>query len=366
VIKDSLKVIHIFAPGPFGGAERVILTGLPAFIKINPDTILYIIRETRVPEHANKMIKFVTEAGIPYKVFECKSRFDIGLITTLFSEIKKFQPDVYHAHGIKAVLYGFLSKAYAQTYIATHHGKTSHTSIVRIYEKIEDFILKRTNATIAVSEKMQKDLKKSGIDINSVDLVNNPLAIIPSVNNRKSCKKTTFLFVGRLSPEKGVSDFLKALALLPSHHEYTFHIVGSGQEEKSLKSEVIELDLIDKVIFEGFQDDVTKFYNESDCLVMPSHREGLPMTLIEACASSLPIIASNVGGIPQLVDDKNGILVPPNNPIQIKRAIENFIEHKAHFLKEANIKSLEIKEYYSPKKWAKKTLDLYYKSIRRL
>lgn len=366
MIKDSLKVIHLFAPGPFGGAERVILTGLPALVKLNPDTTLYIIRESRVPEHANKMIHFATELGIHFKVFDCKSRLDLKLISTLFKVIKKEQPNVYHAHGIKAILYAFLSKAYAEIFVATHHGKTSHTTLVRFYEKVEDFILKRTHATIAVSEKMQKDLKKAGVDTNSVNLVNNPLAITPSSSNRKVCSKTTFLYVGRLSPEKGISDFLQALSQLQDSVDYKFHIVGTGKEEDSLISQVESLDLKDKVIFEGFQDEVSKFYKQADCLVMPSHREGLPMTLIEACASSLPIIASNVGGIPQLVDDRNGILVPPNSPVQLKRAIENFIEHKVHYLKEANIKSLEIKEYYSPKKWAKTTLELYYKSLRRL
>lgn len=361
---NNLKIIHIFAPGPFGGAERVILTGLPALLDVNSDTTLYIIRELRVPDHANKMIDYARKNSIPYNVLDCKGRFDLKLIFTLFKMLKKQKPDIFHAHGIKAILYGYLTKAYSKSFIATHHGKTSHTAIVRVYEYIEEFILQRTNATISVSEKMFKDLKRKGLNPAISYLINNPLAITPPERIRDISDETSLLFVGRLSKEKGLIDFIEALYHVPRELKLKLVIVGDGLEKDHLIKKSKEFGLEKIVDFVGFQEEVSQFYSEADCLIMPSHREGLPMTLIEACASGLPVIASNVGGIPQLVNEENGILVQPKNKKDFSSAISSFHSNKNRYIKEARLKSIQIKDYYSPEKWAKKTLEVYYKSIK--
>jgi glycosyltransferase involved in cell wall biosynthesis len=138
------------------------------------------------------------------------------------------------------------------------------------------------------------------------------------------------LFVGRLSPEKGISYLLKATALLAAKGKTVeLHIVGTGPSEEELSKQARALSITSLVHFHGFVPHgkaLRQLYRESDVFILPSLQDQQPKVLMEAMSQNLPVVATNVGGIPSIVQDgKNGLLVPPQQPEAISSAIDRVL-----------------------------------------
>jgi glycosyltransferase involved in cell wall biosynthesis len=134
--------------------------------------------------------------------------------------------------------------------------------------------------------------------------------------------------VGRLSHEKGHLDFLEALAAL-KRRGVNFHalIVGEGPERAPIERLRARLQLTAAVTLGGQQNDVRPYYAAATLYVMPSHSEGSPNALLEAMAAGKPVVASEVGGIPEIVTGgRNGLLTPPRNPQALAGAIERLLK----------------------------------------
>lgn len=146
-------------------------------------------------------------------------------------------------------------------------------------------------------------------------------------------KTFSFLNIARLIPDKGVDIFLKSCALLidklsPDGFELVFRIAGSGPMEKELKAFAKELGLAEKVFFLGFCPDIYRIMSNSDVLVLSSRSEGLSLSLLEAMAMGKPVIATDVGGNPEIVKHGiTGILVPPADPNALADAMEYLIKN---------------------------------------
>ena len=139
----------------------------------------------------------------------------------------------------------------------------------------------------------------------------------------------TLICVGRLSPEKGQAGLLRAFAELGKrHNDLTLRLVGDGPERQSLEALSVELGLADRVTFLGrmAEADTLAEIARSDILVLPSFMEGLPIVLMEAMALGVPVVASRVAGIPELVEDESGgLLFAPSNWEELGACIERLL-----------------------------------------
>ena len=361
--KSNLKTIVLFAPGPIGGAEKVILNGHRALVQKNPNIKLWIIKETRVPEVVRKFEQLASLSGILYTSFKSRKIFDLELYFKLKQSLKQEDPQVLHAHGIKAVFYAWLTKPKGTKLVVTHHGKTGHTLKVRIYEFIEGLILKSANGVIAVSNEMKRELNKSGIKNNKIYLVENLLTLKIPRKNIVRTPQLKIVYVGRLSPEKGCHVLIHSLKNLKI--DYDLVIVGDGKERKNLEQLVSILGIEKMVHFVGFQVDVAKYLNVSNLLVMPSFREGQPLVLIEACCLGVPVIASNVGGIPELVKHgQNGFLFEPGDSNQLCELITKFAQEEFRVSFSLKSRQQEMLLRFAPETWALRTLNAYQKVIQ--
>jgi glycosyltransferase involved in cell wall biosynthesis len=135
----------------------------------------------------------------------------------------------------------------------------------------------------------------------------------------------TLLAVGRLSREKGHADLIESVALLRTAEpdlKFKLLIVGDGPEQANLTRAVCERKLDSHVVFVGHVTDVAPFYAIADLLALPSHSEGSPNVLLEAMAAGLPIVATSVGGVPEIATSEvNALLVPPRNPSPFAEAL---------------------------------------------
>ena len=347
----ATKIISLFTPGPFGGAERVVVAGLSALNLKDPHHELWLIQETRAPHLVEELRKYLP-ATLKVKVFQANSVVDIKLI----NQLKMAMRDVVlvHAHGFKAATYAFLAKTH-QKLIVTHHGTTAHTMKVRLYEKLERVVMKRSHAIVAVSHVMKRQLTEHHIDSKLIHVIENPLSFNPQTLNAQG-ETTQLLFVGRLSPEKGAADLISALNDL-SELDWKLTIVGDGIEREKIKA-LINSEIRTKVELVGFQKDVAVYLSQSHALVMPSHREGLPMALIEALCMGLPVIGSRVGALPDLVTT-NGILVSPQNPTELKEALRLFISKRESYLSQARDQKNGFIKRFSVSNWVEQTVAIY-------
>ena len=223
------------------------------------------------------------------------------------------------------VIAGLLSK-HKPLILSTIHGLGGRSHWVRKfqYRIIDPYIYR----IIAISHAVAEDIKKSNpwVSTNKIVSIQNGLLLEPFLANedRDALRqklfpdiKAPFWFgtAGRLSPVKDHETLIKAFALVVKKvPDSVLLIAGKGELEKQLFQHVKSLNLQNKVYFLGFRSDIPQILQTLDCFVFPSLREGLPLALLEAMASKLPVIASNVGGVPEVVDEKPlGQLVPPKD-----------------------------------------------------
>lgn len=366
----NYRPVIIMAPGILAGAEKVVLSGLNALDKAGATPHIIIIKETRVPHFAENFRKLIPPN---IKVMEVLSKraLDISLPAQikkiLKSEVQlKDDMIVFHTHGFKALIACSLMRGDIK-HIHTHHGNTSHTLKVKIYEKIAMLIMKRCHHIIAVSEKMKNDLLVELSPFKKISVVSNMLSFNKNENIPKRRSQSQahtnelihLLYAGRLSPEKGILNFLKFFNNMNIRYYFKLTIIGDGFQRAEIEQFIHTHNLSSQVELKGMLPDPQESFLNADLLIMPSLREGLPMTLIEALASGLPVIANNVGAISTLIKPGlNGYLCETTQLSWSKGlslALSDLHEWKKYTLSEAQ----NITERFSQSKWALETKLIY-------
>lgn len=195
--------------------------------------------------------------------------------------------------------------------------------------KMADKVVANSNASAAFCRKIAKNINCSviyrGIEMEKI------LAATPNMDLRnKYSGKTIITFLGRLFDGKGVSDLISALAGLKNVN-YICFIIGDGPEKEKLEAQTRKLGIENKVIFFGFRnfDEYIRILKISDIFVNPSYTEGLPTTVAEAALCRNAIVATNVGGTPEIITGNgNGFLIEPKNINLLKEKLEILINDK--------------------------------------
>ena len=263
--------------------------------------------------------------------------------------------DVLHAYGVypDGVAAALLSKWLKIPNVITALGSDVNKEMqVSLKQKQSLWALNRAAAVIGVSKNLVKTLIHYGINKNKVHWVPTgvcrttfkaqPISSDSKTSNdnrdtdtiseqlRSSlaldASKKIVLFVGRLHPVKGLKVLLEAASILKKENRLDFVIVliGEGPLLQSLSNSAEALGISDSVIFIGPQPQtiVAQWMHAANLLCLPSHMEGLPNVILEALAQSLPVVASNVGGIPEVIThNKNGLLVPANQADKLAEAL---------------------------------------------
>ena len=256
---------------------------------------------------------------------------DIRTIYKLRKKIIKDKPCVVAIHSVKAGLLCRLACIGLDTLVCfTAHG-WSHIRVAsnpkkRIYILLEYLLSKISHKVICVS---LVDYNYShnviGISKEKLQLIRNGVLNKQCDLEVESCDILRLLSVVRFQAPKDFNTLLQALSII-KELPWSLKFVGDGSDIKLVKEQIITHKLEDKVTIEGFQDDVNPYYKNSDAVILISKSEGLPMSLIEAMSFSKLLIASNVGGIPELIKDGwNGYLIEDNDSIKLAKVIQELI-----------------------------------------
>jgi len=246
-------------------------------------------------------------------------------------------------HGYKPNLVGLLAaRSLGIPIIAVSRGWTGETLRVRFYEALDRFALRWMDQVVCVSHSQAHKVVRAGVPLSKVRVIPNAIhtARFAEVDQRfrerlrQMFSEPPSLIVGaagRLSPEKGFDVLIDAAALVTRANPSTgFVLFGDGALRQRLVQQAEAKGLNGRFVFAGFRSDLDKYLPHLDLVVLPSRTEGLPNVALEAHAAGVPIVATAVGGTPDVVQDRvTGYLVPSEDPGTMARRVQDLLVSEA-------------------------------------
>jgi glycosyltransferase involved in cell wall biosynthesis len=166
--------------------------------------------------------------------------------------------------------------------------------------------------------------------------------------------------VGRFSRAKGYEDMIDAFHMLSQRAQQPkLLMVGAGSHVESIREQIGNLNLNQSVILAGEREDVTNLLALSDVYASSSHREGLPLAVLEAMMVGLPVVATSVGDIPNVVTEETGVVVPPHRPELLAAALEDLLQNPEKRRAMGKAAHRRAMDEYSVDAWMRRHLDLY-------
>jgi glycosyltransferase involved in cell wall biosynthesis len=343
-------VTHFFPPH-IGGIEKVAHEQCKRLSRLGYKVSVLTSKTFKQSERSTEGIKVFSysilnlaeRVGIPYPVLSFKAYKN-------FVEVIR-KCDIVHAHGhayMSSYIACKVAEKYKKPFILTQHNTfIDYQSWLNLVEQINDWtvgrvVLKGSDRVITVSRKTMEYVLKLGADMSKTSVMHNGVdtTFFHPMNREESRdklglpkNKTVILTIRRLVYKNGLDTFIESASLLTRDYPHLlFIVIGKGPNRKLIEKRVRELDIDDNVRLTGFVPEklLPLYYNAADYFVIPSSSgEGLPLVLLEAMACGLPVIATTVGGTPEIVKDmKNGVLVPPRNPKALAETISKFLSNK--------------------------------------
>jgi glycosyltransferase involved in cell wall biosynthesis len=328
---SEIKILHIIDTLGSGGAQ-IMLKDLFEYQPVNENISLFCLRTTNITVPVNH---------INIQIHNSKSRYSFRAFFSLKRLISKIKPQILHCHLFRSQVYGFFLKLlfFPKIKLIFHeHGQILGSETGNsIEDKIFRFFIriskKKVNLFFAVSEFVKVNLEqKTKVEPSKIKLLYNfiDLKKIPSIPEKKE-GETNFVvgFAGRIVEGKGWRDLLKSSVYLRKNN-IKIIIAGIGKDVDDLKTEISKNDLSETVKYLGYIDNIhSEFFSRINCLVIPSHKEALGIVTLEAYAHKIPVIASNINGLNEIVKHQiNGLLFEVKNEKDLATKINMIFENK--------------------------------------
>ncbi|MES9991082.1 MAG: glycosyltransferase [Candidatus Thiodiazotropha sp.] len=381
-----MKILHLIDSGGIYGAEKMLISLTEEQKLAGHHPLIGSIRE---PGSSSKPLELEAQKeGIDVITFDMKKGFNLVAAFKIVQYAKNNNVDILHSHGYKTnILIGLLPSLFRKIpMLSTLHGWTNTGGFtkIRLYDELDAFALRFVDKVILVNRTMlvKKQIKripakKIAVINNGVTINTSKLSTIPHdqlidicfsdqvvKNKLKSSIKHSRIIasIGRLSHEKGFLTLIEALRILHKehNHKFTLLIVGEGEDRKTLEKEAARHGLSEYLILTGYIDDAFRILPLVDYYVISSITEGLPITLLEAMSLEVPIIATEVGGIPDVLENgKDSLLIKPNDANAIADSILKLIENP-NLAKDITERSkAKVVNEYSSKAMANNYMNVY-------
>ena len=295
-------------------------------------------------QKGNEFVRATRAAGIEIDVIPERRRFDLAVISALRETVAGRRPDIVITHSVKSHFLMWRSRLWKQyPWIAFHHGYTTTDRKMRIYNRFDRWSLPRADLVVTVCNAFARELTTiAGVMPERIRVQHNSIrpAPRPAAEDVRALRErlglaeneAVVLAVGRLSKEKAHADLIVAFKQLlekNSDLDCKLVIVGDGPERDRLESAAAQSGVGQRIIFAGQITDVQPFYAMASVFVLPSHTEGSPNVLLEAMAANVPIVATAVGGVPEIVENEvSALLVPESDPAAIAVALAALLTDK--------------------------------------
>ncbi|RNB90359.1 glycosyltransferase [Brevibacillus fluminis] len=379
-MNSKLRILHVIGGGEFGGAEQHILNLIQAFPEEEAQVAVVCFYDSVFASR-------LREANIEVIPLHQFGRFDLRLLQGIKEAVHTYQPDIIHTHGIKANFFTRLAVKHSVPVLVTtvhsnlrydYHSKLAYFAV----SWMERLTRHYNKHYIAISGAIGELLRQDRVAPDAISLIFNGIDLSPfrqtqlKESDRKrllqewNLPQDAFIFgtMARFVPVKGLHLILEAFAQLIAAEKgaipYRLVLVGDGPERTRLEDLTAKLNLTEYVRFPGFRQDIPVVLHAFDTFVHSSLYEGMGYTIIEAMAAEVPVIATSVGGVKELVfQDQNGLLIPPNSVTELVRAMERLAADPALRARFADAALAKVEETFTIGQMARQTLELYRKLL---
>ena len=331
----KINIVHLVEKLQIGGLEKVLTTIVLNLNKEKYNVSVWCLRKGGF--FANRLI----ENGIDVKILGISTSRNPIDIYKLYKLLKHHKIDLIHTHAYAAGTIGRISAFLAGVSVIISHNHSVYVHFNRYFHFVEWALSHITDRIICISNIVKKFANETqGISTKRLIVIHNgidnvrPVPVEAAIELKEELgippEHTVIGTITHMQEHKGVLYLVQsASSLLRSRKDLVFLLVGNGKQEGELKKLCINLKVEKSVVFTGERSDIPEILSIIDVFVLPSIREGLGLSILEAMACGKPVIATDVGGIPEVVKDGvSGILVPPKDPEALKDAILELLDDK--------------------------------------
>lgn len=361
----TLRVLHVVAPARTGGLERVVVALTGGLRALAHDARVGAILDRGEPRHP--FVEALRAASVPVTSWELPGRAYVRERGAVRELIRSFRPAVVHTHGARVdVLDSGVARHLGVPTVTTVHGFTGGGWKNRAYQRLQRRAFRGFDAVVAVSAPLAEGLVRDGVPADRVHLLRNAWPGRTDFLERLPARELLGLpreglrvgWVGRLGREKGADVLLDALARIPDLR-LSASFVGDGPERTDLVDRARALGILPRVAWHGEVLDAARAMKAFDVLVLSSRTEGTPIVLLEAMAAGVPIVATSVGGIPDVVSPEEAVLVAASDPSALAAAIRTVLEDPAAATARAASAVRRLSSEFAAGPWIARYASLY-------
>jgi glycosyltransferase involved in cell wall biosynthesis len=360
-----MRVLHVIAPGDVGGLERVVQLLARGQARTGEEVHVAAVLDRA---HANHPLLDALAAGgvTPHSIVlsgrgywrERAAMLELG---------RRLRPGVVHTHGYRPdVVDAGPARRLGIPTVTTVHGFTGGDWKNRLYERLQRRAQRSFDAVVGVSRPLVEQLIRDGISSRRVHFVQNAWEETTAPLDRGAARRALGLreegflvgWAGRLSAEKGPDLLVDALAHL-SALPLSVSLLGSGGEHRSLVARAQRLNVAPMIHWHGVVPDAGRLFAAFDVFVLSSRTEGTPMVLFEAMAAGVPIVATRVGGVPDVLSPAEAALVRPGDAAALAAEIHGVHRDPQAARRRARAARARLERDFSVTPWLRRYEGIY-------
>ncbi len=363
-----MRIVQMISTLSWGGAQKMLLQLVRSLQPMGVEVTVINLRHPADPA----LVAELELAGATVKTFHFPRLFSPVSFLKLVQFIKMGDFDFIQAYlpygNIISAFAGFLTRTPVIGSLRTAGYNQKRYSLQR--DLLDTFSLKYLSKRVLANGERVADFARKRLGNTEIDVIANAVDIYPDLPEEKrnmlrsqlvgDMRKLIILSVGRLDAPKGFPDLIQAFSAIHVEHPNTALVIaGEGRMAEILQKQIVELNLSGHAFLLGLRTDISDLMGAADVYVNSSHWEGMAVSILEAMAAGLPVVATAVGDSPRIVSSEAGILVPPRDPDRLAAALKLLIDSPAKRKELGLAGRMHIKSNYGLDAWLHKMLRLY-------